>query len=111
MTDVPRTVSVLMTASCINQNIASPRLRSSADQCRKDVSLGENPLVGSTGVIGRGIVIPPNLSIRIAQYLAAVRIGLDRAQYVVVGIFEGFSFHKDSFAVTMRCTFRRHAVI
>ena len=45
-------------------------------------------------MIGRGVVVAPDLSIRIAQHLAAVVSGLDRAQDVVAGVLEEFGCHR-----------------
>ena len=44
-------------------------------------------------MIGRGVVVAPDLSIRIAQHLAAVGGGVDRAQDVVAGVLEEFGCH------------------
>ena len=64
-----------------------------ADKRPQDVALREYPLVGAAGVIGGRVVVAPDLPLRIAQHLAAVVTGLDRAQHGAFCVLYGIRFH------------------
>jgi hypothetical protein len=70
-----------------------------ADQCREQVSLGKNALVGAARVIRRGIIVSAYPAVRIAQHLAPVRAGFDRTQYVALRVFQSVSFHASALSL------------